>query len=59
LCSAVPFDVCPPTIYVTDEDVVDAAVACELEFDATIDLKIPLLVAFVAVEVDKTLLVES
>jgi hypothetical protein len=59
LCRAVPFNVCPPTRYVTEADVVDAVAAPEVAFDAAIELKRPPMVAFVAVEVDNTLLVES
>jgi hypothetical protein len=59
LCRAVPVDVCPPTRYVTEADVVDAIVAPEIAFDAAIELKRPPMVAFVAVELDNPLLVES
>ena len=64
LCRAVPFidaddDPCPPTRYVTVADVLDSALAPELEFTAPIELKSLLMVALEAAEVDSTVLVPS
>jgi hypothetical protein len=52
-------DPCPPTRYVTEADVLDAVVEPELALAAAMELNGPPIVALVAVEVDKTLLVES